>query len=384
MSEALESFVVDIADDVITDLHDRLARTRWPSPSPDGAWGYGTELGYLQELCEYWRTTFDWRVAERRLNSWPQVVTEIDGERVHAIHARSPEPDAFPLVMTHGWPGSVAEFLELIDPLRDPRSHGGDPADAFHVVCPSIPGYGFSGPTHQPGWHVVRVAAAVAELMARLGYDRYGAQGGDWGAITTMNLAANDAADVAGIHVNMMSAAPPDRDNPHAGLSAAELAGLADAAAFQEREAGYQAIQRTKPQTLGYGLNDSPAGLAGWIVEKFRTWSDCNGDVESKFTKDQLLTNIMIYWVTGTISSSTRLYYETASLGRSSTVPGRWEVPTGVALFPKEIMRFPRAWVANRCNLTHWTEMPSGGHFAAMEEPARLIDDVRAFFRTVR
>lgn len=380
----LTPFRVDVPDSVLDDLRARLANTRWPGPSPDGGWAYGSELSAVQELCEYWRTSFDWRAAEARLNRWPQFVTEIDGEQVHFIHARSPHPDAMPLVITHGWPGSVAEFLDIIDPLIDPVAYGGDAADAFHVVAPSIPGYGFSGPTRQTGWHIKRVAEAITTLMATLGYERYGAQGGDWGAIATMNIGAIDPDHVAGIHLNMIIAQPPDPANPLEGVAPEEMGNLGDMANFMANETGYQQIQGTKPQTLGYGLTDSPAGLAGWILEKFRTWSDCDGDVESVFTKDQLLTNITLYWVTNTISSSTRLYYETMKAGQFGALPSKIEVPTGVAVFPKEIYRPPHAWAAAAFNVTHWNTFDKGGHFAAMEQPEALIGDIRAFFRTVR
>ena len=385
ISEEIIPFRIEVSDAVLDDLRQRLARTRWPAPSPDQGWKYGTELTYLQELCEYWRTTYDWRAAEARLNVWPHFLTSIDGEQIHFIHARSDEPNAMPLLLTHGWPGSVTEFLDIIEPLRDPAAFGGDPADAFHVICPSLPGYGWSGPTHQESWNIRRVAEAFAVLMARLGYERYGAQGGDWGALATMNLGYVDPIHVAGIHLNMVVAPPLDPANPTAGLTPTELQAMADMQHFQEHETGYQAIQGSKPQTLGYGLTDSPAGLAAWIVEKFRTWADCDGDIESVFTKDQLLTNITTYWVTETISSSTRLYYESRrGGGRGSTLPGNVTVPTGVARFPKEIYRPARAWVEAVYHLTHWSEFPKGGHFAAMEQPEALVGDIRAFFRTVR
>lgn len=382
-------FRVEVSDDELADLKDRLARTRWPGPSPDGAWGYGTELGYLQQLCEYWRTEFDWRAAEARINTWPHFLTEIDGQRLHFIHARSDEPAAKPLVITHGWPGSVCEFLDIIEPLRNPAAFGGDPADAFDVICPSIPGYGWSGPTTEPGWNIRRVAQAIITLMAELGYDRYFAQGGDWGAIATANIGYLDPEHCAGIHSNMVVAPPLDPDDPMAGVEEHEVEGLAAGAHFRTYETGYQAIQGTKPQTLGYGLSDSPAGLAAWIVEKFRTWTDCDGDVESVLTKDQLLTNVTTYWVTNTISSSTRMYYESGlgggnTSGRSSIMPGKVTVPTGAAIFPKEIYRMPKAWVANAYNLHHWSVFDKGGHFAAMERPQDLITDIRACFRTLR
>ena len=307
---------------------------------------------YLQELCAYWQHEFDWRAAEARLNSWPQFATEVDGEHLHFIHARSPHPDAVPLIITHGWPGSVVEFLDILGPLTDPVAHGGDAADAFHVVCPSMPGYGWSGPTHQQGWDIRRVAEANATLMAQLGYERYGAQGGDWGAIATTLLGLADPDHLIGLHVNMVIAGPPTgSSNPMQGLTEAETQAVADMTHFQQHETGYQAIQGTKPQTLGYGLTDSPAGLAGWIVEKFRTWSDCNGDVESSFTKDQLLTNITAYWVTNTISSSVRLYCESQRARANGPAPDFVEVPTGVAIFPKEL--YPRAALVGRGRLQH-------------------------------
>jgi pimeloyl-ACP methyl ester carboxylesterase len=378
MSTELQPFSVDVPEAVLDDLRDRLARTRWPDQIPGSGWGYGTDLAYLRDVCETWRTTFDWRAQEKRFNQWPHVLTDIDGQTVHCIHARSPEPDAFPLVITHGWPGSVAEFLDIIGPLSDPRAHGGDPADAFHVVCPSIPGYGWSGPTHEPGWDVRRVAETIAQLMARLGYDRYGAQGGDWGAQVTTRIGAYDAEHCVGIHVNMPITEPPKEQVV---LSDDDKAALADFQQFRQEETGYAVEQSTKPQTVGVGLNDSPAGLLAWIVEKFRTWSDCDGEPENAFTRDDLLTNVMIYWVTQTITSSARLYWERQ---HSAERPDYVAVPTGVARFPKEPLRFPRPWVERSYNVTHWTEMPRGGHFAAMEQPELFVADVRAFFATVR
>ena len=299
---------------------------------------------------------------------------------------RSEVADALPLVITHGWPGSIYEFVKIIGPLTDPAAHGGDPADAFHVVCPSIPGYGWSGPTTEPGWDIGRVAQANAALMAGLGYQRYGAQGGDWGAAATVALGSIDPDHLAGIHMNMVIARPPEGEDPAAGLSESELANIAAMQHFRSEETGYQSIQGTKPQTLAYGLTDSPAGLAGWIVEKFRTWSDCGGDVESRFTKDELLANITIYWVTQTIGSSVRLYCESRRAGKAGRAAGggHIDVPTGCAVFPGELARPPRAWVEKAYNLVRWTEMPRGGHFAALEEPELLVDDIREFFRPLR
>jgi microsomal epoxide hydrolase len=379
-----EPFQIHVADEVLSDLRERLARTRYPDQMEGVGWDYGTERAYLEALCAYWRDKFDWRAQEARLNAWPHFLTEIDGQRIHLIHRRSPVEDALPVVITHGWPGSVFEFHKIIDALADPEAHGGDAADAFHVICPSLPGYGWSGPTRERGWDVLRVAETWAKLMAGLGYERYGAQGGDWGGIITTQLGLTDPEHLCGIHLNMVVAGPPPGvENPLEGLSAEEAQGLADMGEFQKNETGYQQIQGTKPQTLGVGLNDSPAGLAAWIVEKFRTWSDCGGDVESRFSKDELLTNITIYWVTETINSSTRLYYETMKAGRFGLAdPVR--VPTGCAIFPKEIIRPPRRWAEAYYNVAQWTRFERGGHFAALEEPEALVDDMRSFFRKVR
>jgi len=383
MSDDIRPFTIAIPDDVLDDLRDRLARTRWPDQIPGVGWEYGAELETVRDLCDYWRTSFDWRRAEAELNRWPQFETDLDDLHVHFVHARSPHPDAIPLCITHGWPGSIAEFAKIVGPLTDPTAHGGAPSDAFHVVAPSMPGYGFSGPTTVTGVDIRRVAAANAALMARLGYQRYGAQGGDWGAIATAHLGLLDAEHLYGIHVNMAVPRPPAGD-PLAGVEPDEMQGLADMASFRDHETGYQRIQGSKPQTLAYGLTDSPAGLAAWILEKFRSWSDCNGDVYSRFTHDELLTNITIYWVTGTINASTRLYYETMRSGSLGAIEGKVQVPTAIAVFPKELYRPPRAWCEQVYNVAQWTKMPSGGHFAAMEEPALLVDDIRTFFRRFR
>jgi microsomal epoxide hydrolase len=384
MAAAIEPFRIEVPDEVLDDLRERLARTRFPDRIEGSGWDYGTDGAYLEELCAWWRDKFDWRAREAELNRFPQFTTTIDGQRIHFIHRRSPVEGALPLVLTHGWPGSVMEFHKVVDALADPASHGGRAGDAFHVVCPSLPGYAWSGPTRERGWDVRRVAEAWAALMARLGYGRYGAQGGDWGSLVTTQLGLIDAAHLCGIHLNMVLAGPPPGvENPLEGLSPEEAQGLADMAHFQKHETGYQQIQGSKPQTLGVALDDSPAGLAAWIVEKFRTWSDCGGDVESRFSRDELLTNITIYWVTRTINSSIRLYYETMHSGRFGLAE-RVEVPTGCAIFPKEIIRPPRRWAEASFNVVHWKRFDRGGHFAALEEPELLVDDVRAFFRKVR
>ncbi len=374
-----EPFTVAVEQSVLDDLAGRLHATRWPDALPGSGWELGTDLAYLRELCAAWADDFDWRAAERRLNAYPQFLTRIDGERLHYVHAVSPHAGAVPLLLTHGWPGSVVEFLHVLGPLVDPPAYGGDAADAFTVVCPSIPGYAWSGPTTRRGWDVRRVAGALAALMAELGHDTYVAQGGDWGAIATTHLGALDARHLLGIHLNMVNARRPDGFDD-ATLTDAERADLADMRHFRAAETGYQAIQGSKPQSLAYALNDSPAGLAGWIVEKFRTWSDCGGDLESAIARDDLLANLTTYWVTGTAGSSARLYYESARLPRF--VPdARIDVPTAVARFPHEIYRPPRAWVEAAFDLRRWTHLPRGGHFAALEQPQLLVDDVRAFVR---
>jgi pimeloyl-ACP methyl ester carboxylesterase len=376
--ESIQEFRAETPQAVVDDLRRRLAETRWPDEIEGNDWRYGTDLAYLQDLCASWQH-FDWSAVESHFNQWPQITTTIDGQRIHAIHATSPEPDAMPLVMTHGWPGSVAEFLDVIEPLRDPRSHGGDPADAFHVVAPSIPGYGWSGPTHEAGWDVRRVADAWAVLMARLGYSRYGAQGGDWGSMISAQLGVVDPAHVAGVHINMVLGLPDDTP-----LSETEQADMGATGAFMEAGSAYQQIQGKNPQTLAYGLTDSPAGLAGWVVEKFHHWTHHpDGDLETAVSRAQLLANLTLYWVTGTINSSTRLYFESQKSGRFPPFD-RVEVPTGCAVFPGEIIRMPEAWARNLYNVTRFTRFDRGGHFAAMEEPDLFVEDVRAFFRTVR
>ena len=385
MTAGIESFRIEVPDDILDDLSERLARTRYPDQLDGAGWSYGTELEYLRELVGYWRERFDWRAQEEGLNRVPHFRTDVDGLAVHFIHVRSPEQDAVPLLITHGWPGSVFEFHKIIGPLSDPASHGGRREDAFHVVCPSMPGYGFSDRPRQPGFDVRAVAEVEAALMARLGYDSYGAQGGDWGAIVSTWLGIVDREHCRGVHLNMVPVRPPPgAEDPREGLSEREREGVLAYRRFREEETGYQAIQGTKPQTLGYGLHDSPAGLAAWIVEKFRSWSDCGGDVESRFTKDELLTNAMIYWVTGTITSSVRLYCESRRSGRFGPAEQRVEAPTGCAIFPAEILRPPRAWAERLYNVVRWTEMPSGGHFAALEEPDLLVADIRAFFAELR
>jgi microsomal epoxide hydrolase len=380
---SVEPFVIDVEQSILDDLQDRLRRTRWTDEIPGTGWEYGTDLGYLQALCAYWLDAYDWRTQEARINRWPNFLATVDGTRIHFIHARSPHPTAVPLLLMHGWPGSIVEFLAAIDPLVDPPAHGGDATDAFHVICPSLPGYTWSGPTAERGWNIRRVADGFVRLMVELGYERFAAHGGDWGALAASQMGAHHAANLLGIHVTIVLTPPPGAADL-AGLSEQELATLMRAAEFQMTGTGYSAIHRTRPQTLAHALADSPAGLAGWIIDKFRAWSDCDGDVERAFTRDDLLTNIMAYWVTGTIGSSIRMYYESMQADQYPVPDIPVTAPTGVAVFPKEIFTPPRRWVENHYNLQHWSELPRGGHFGAMEQPELFVADVRAFYRSLR
>ena len=380
--DAVIPFKIHVADSVLADLKQRLARTRLPGEITGSDWDYGTNLAYLKELVAYWQQKFDWRAAERRLNQFDQFTTTIDGLDIHFIHQRSKNPNAMPIAITHGWPGSIVEFTKIIPLLTDPAAHGGNASDAFHVVAISLPGFGFSGKPAERGYGPERMAGILAKLMARLGYTRYGLQGGDWGSSISRFAAINDASHVVGLHTNFcLAGPPPGAKDPNEGVTAAELERTRARQTFFDTERGYFLEQSTKPQTIGYALDDSPAGLAAWIVEKFRSWSDVNGNVEQKFTKDELLTNIMLYWVTQSGASSARIYYENQ---RAKPPQGRVQVPTACAVFPKEISIAPRRWVEAQYNVTRWTEMPRGGHFAAMEEPTLLAEDIRGFFGTLR
>ncbi|HEV3061620.1 MAG TPA: epoxide hydrolase [Vicinamibacterales bacterium] len=379
---SITPFTIRVPDQTLRDLKTRLQQTRFPEELAGTGWTYGTDLAYLKSLVAYWRDRYDWRAAERMLNQLPQFKTTIDGIEVHFIHQRSKVPGAFPLALTHGWPGSVYEFTKVIGPLTDPAAHGGRAEDAFDVVAISLPGFGFSSKPATPGYSPERMGRIIATLMARLGYTRYGLQGGDWGGIISRLVAIDDAPHVAGLHLNFcLAGPPPGAAAPMDGVPADEVQRYEARQAYMENERAYQQIQGTRPQTLGFLLDDSPAGLAAWIVEKFHAWCDCDGNIESRFTKDDLLTNIMLYWVTGTGSSSTRIYYENRVAPPN---PARVTVPTACALFPKEISVPPRKWVEARYNLTRWTVMPKGGHFAALEQPQALVDDVRAFFSGLR
>ena len=378
-------FEVRVDDEVLDDLRQRLDSTRWPDEIPGSGWDYGSNLDYLMELVEYWRTGFDWRVQEKLLNSYNHFKTEVDGLDVHFLREDGKGPNPMPLVITHGWPSCFFEMYKIVPLLSDPGSHGGDPADAFDVIAPSLPGFGFSDLSTQRGMEIQRVADMWAKLMtANLGYSRFAAQGGDIGAGVTSRLGYSHPESMVGIHLTSITRPTPYLGQGSRELTEAEQALIDQRERWQQDEGGYTHIQGTKPQTLSYGLNDSPAGLAAWIVEKYRTWSDCGGNVEARFTKDELLTIVTIYWVTQTISSSTRMYYENQ---RKLWVMGRDElvrVPSGMALFPQEISRPPREWAERSYNVCRWTEMPRGGHFAALEEPELLAEDIRAFFRPLR
>lgn len=379
MSDEVRPFTVDISADAVADLRDRLGRTRWPNPEPVDDWSQGIPLAYAKELCHYWQSEYDFDAARDRLNTFPQFLTEIDGLDVHFLHARSAEPGALPLVLTHGWPGSVVEFLNVLGPLTDPAAHGGDPADAFHVVCPSLPGYGWSGKPTTVGWGVDHIAQVWSVLMARLGYDRYGAQGGDWGAMVTASVGRQDPDHVAGIHLNMPVAAPdPDTFGD---LTPLEQQALADLDRHRKEGTGYSKQQSTRPQTLGYGLADSPAGQCAWIVEKFHEWTDCDGHPENAVPRDALLDNVLVYWLTNSATSSARLYWESFTGGNMAEIG----VPMGASIFPKEIIRMSRRWASKRfTDIRYWNELDRGGHFAALEQPETFVNEVRSFFRLVR
>jgi epoxide hydrolase len=377
----VREYRIDIPQAELDDLADRLRRTRWPEPATVGGWTQGVPLDYARDLVRYWAERYDWRRCEASLNAHPQFTTGLDGGGDDAVeiwflHARSPHPDALPLILTHGWPGSVLEYVDLIDALTDPP----DPADAFHVVVPSLPGFGFSGKPRAAGWGVERIATAWAQLMDRLGYDRYGAQGGDWGSMITAALGAGMPEAVAGIHLTMpMAEVPPDAERRP--LSPAEKQAMLAGKRFRQDGTGYSAEQSTRPQTLGYGLTDSPVGQACWIVEKFWDWTDCAGDPGNAISWDKMLDTVMLYWLTASAASSARLYWESFRRQRLETV----EVPTGVTVFPHEMTRLPRHWVERRfTDLRHWSTREVGGHFASMEQPETFVDEVRAFFRLVR
>jgi pimeloyl-ACP methyl ester carboxylesterase len=363
----------------LADLQRRLRATRWPDPETPNDWSQGIPLAYVQEVCRYWAEEYDWRATETRLNQLDQFRTPLDGLGIHFLHLRSPHDHALPLVLTHGWPGSIVEFLKVIGPLTDPTAHGGEAADAFHLVCPTLPGYGFSDKPTEPGWNIERIARAWSQLMLRLGYERYVAQGGDWGAAVTTSIGLQDTEHCLGIHLNM-PIVTPDRDTMD-DLTEREKDALAGRKYYVDWDSGYSKQQSTRPQTVGYGLTDSPAGQAAWILEKFWSWTDCDGHPENVLTRDELLDNIMMYWLPGAAASSARLYWE--SFGRASME--EVQIPVGCSIFPKEIFRSSRRWAEKRFRqLVYWNELDRGGHFAAFERPEIFVNEVRACFRHMR
>ena len=380
MTTTVNPFRIAVGDDVLDDLKARLRKTRWPEAEPVDDWSQGTPLKWIQKVCRYWAEDYDWRRREAQLNRFAQFTTEIDGLDIHFVHARSPHPEAMPLIITHGWPGSIVEFHKVIEPLTNPTAHGGTAADAFHVVCPSLPGFGFSAKPTTTGWGVDRIAAAWTVLMDRLGYTRYGAQGGDWGSAVTTSIGARDPEHCVGIHITLAMGSAPKTDGEPTSEEARAIKGIKH---YADWDSGYSKQQSTRPQSVGYGLTDSPAGQAAWILEKFWAWTDCDGHPENIFSRDELLDNVMFYWVTATAASSARLYWESFGPGRRSA--NQVTIPTGVAVFPKEIVTPVRRWMEARyTNICHWSEMPKGGHFAAFEQPGLFVDDVRAYFGTLR
>ena len=377
MSE-ITPFTINTPEEQLTDLRNRINNTRWAEEECVNDWSQGIPLTYVREIADYWANQYDWRKSEQYLNTFDHFQTNIDDLDIHFIHQKSPHPDAYPLIITHGWPGSIVEFHKVIQPLVDPTKHGGKAEDAFHVVCPSLPGYGFSGKPSQSGWGVEKIAETWDQLMVRLGYENYGAQGGDWGAAITTQIGRN-IGHCDAIHINM----PIGRPTPESlqDPTDEEKSALEGLTYYQEWDSGYSKQQSTRPQTLGYGLVDSPVGQMAWIIEKFWSWMDCDGHPENTLTRDELLDNVMLYWLTASGASSARLYWESfGSFGGGDKV----ELPTGVASFPKEIIRSPRRWCEESYNITHWTTMPKGGHFGAFEQPELFINDLRIFFKTIR
>ncbi|MEU8261627.1 epoxide hydrolase family protein [Micromonospora sp. NPDC048999] len=385
----MESFTIDVPEADLDDLRRRLDATRWPDELPGGGWARGVPGGYLKDLAAYWREGYDWRAAEARLNAYPQFRTEIDGTLIHFLHVRSPEPDATPLVLTHGWPGSFAEFLRIIGPLTDPAAYGGDRAEAVHLVVPSIPGYGFSPPPPEPGWDLQRTAKAWAELMSRLGYRRYVAQGGDFGAAVSLILSLCAPEAVLGVHVNLLLTRPTaeqgavDRLAPADRMRIERLLGFATGP-----QSGYMKLMATRPQTIAYPLTDSPVGQLAWIVEKFYEWTDGDGLPEEAVDRDQMLTNVTLYWLTRTAGSSAQLYYEEAATlpnVPAAPAPPPMGVPLGVSVFPAEMFPPVREFAdAAFPGIVHWSEHDRGGHFAAMEQPELLVRDIRNFIAALR
>jgi len=378
MSE-IRKFQLEVTDAVLDDLKKRLSMTRWPNKETPEDWSQGIPLGYMQELCDYWQHEYDWRAREERFNRFPQFITEIDGVDIHFIHLPSVHENARPLIITHGWPGSVVEFHKVIEPLADPTAHGGNTEDAFHVVVPSLPGYGFSGKPEVTGWGIEKIADIWGALMARLGYDHYFAQGGDWGAMVTTHIGLQDKEHCDAIHLNMPVVIPDA--NTMAELTPSEQASLMSMKFYQDWDSGYSKQQSTRPQTVGYGLVDSPSGQAAWIIEKFYQWTDCNGHPENAISRDELLDNVMMYWLSKSAASSARLYWESFKNPPQEEV----DIPTGCSIFPKEIVRPSERWIRKRfTNLKYYNELEKGGHFAAFEQPEIFLQEIRTYFRSLR
>ena len=387
MSEEIREFQIHTDEEALVDLKRRLEQTRWPDAETPDDWSQGLPLAYAKELRDTWLNSYDWRAREAHYNRFPQFVTNIEGLDIHFIHRRSPVRNAAPLLMTHGWPGSVAEFHKVIDPLADPVAHGGTIGQAFHVVCPSLPGYGFSDKPTAPGWGVPKIAHVWDALMLRLNYGGYLAQGGDWGAAVTTAIAMQNKGFCRGIHLNMPSGSPtPEaRKNP----TPRDEQAFAGGRHYQEWGAGYSKQQSTRPQTLGYGLADSPMGQAAWVIEKFHEWTDCDGHPENAISREELLDNVMFYWLTGSGASSARLYWESFNRafggGGDRNAEDKVELATGASIFPKEIVPTPRSWAEQRfANIVYWNELEKGGHFAAFEQPETFVAEVRACFANMR
>jgi pimeloyl-ACP methyl ester carboxylesterase len=379
MNGDITPFRIAIPEGDLDDLHRRLRQTRWPEAEPVDDWSQGIPLAYVRELCDYWRSDYDWRASETRLNHFPQFTTEIDGLDIHFVHVRSRHENALPLIMTHGWPGSIVEFHKVIEPLANPEARGGSAGDAFHVVCPSLPGYGFSGKPAAPGWSTAHTADAWDQLMTRLGYARYGAQGGDWGAQVTTGLGMRHPEHLVGIHLNMPIAFPDAEQQKD--MTEREQAAMASIKHYDDWDSGYFKEQATRPQTVGYGLVDSPAGLCAWIVEKFWSWTDSDGDPANVLSRDEMLDNVMLFWLPATGASSARMYWESVK----TPMLGPVGIPVGCSIFPKEIYRPSRRWAEKFFpDIRYWNELEKGGHFAAFEQPEAFVTEVRAAFRAFR
>ena len=372
-------FEIPSAEQEVADLKARLALTRWADKEPVADWSQGIPLAYMKELKEYWQNEYDWQSRVAKLNQWDGFMTNVDGLDIHFLHVRSKHEQAKPLLLTHGWPGSIVEFQKVIGPLSDPTAHGGNAEDAFHVVCPTLPGFGYSGKPTATGWNISRIATAWDTLMVGIGYDKYFAQGGDWGSIVTATIGSQNKGHCMAVHMNMPIARPdPDKMDDLTELEQSALAGMKF---YQDHDSGYSKIQATRPQTVGYGLVDSPMGQAGWIIEKFYQWTDCDGHPENILSRDELLDNVMMYWLPGAGASSARIYWESFNNNPIDNIV----IPTGCSIFPKEIFKTSKRWAESRfTNLIHFNELDKGGHFAAAEQPAIFVDEIRTCFRQVR